>query len=68
MKLARKYGKLQSESKVEIITAQHSFHGRTLATDGDSAGKNTKKAMNHCRRAFLRRLRRFGGDGSGCFG
>ena len=32
MKLARKYGKLQSESKVEIITAQHSFHGRTLAT------------------------------------
>lgn len=32
MKLARKYGKLQAADKVEIITAEHSFHGRTLAT------------------------------------
>ena len=32
MKLARKYGKLTSPDKFEIVTAEHSFHGRTLAT------------------------------------
>ncbi|HWR40803.1 MAG TPA: acetylornithine transaminase [Patescibacteria group bacterium] len=32
LKLARKYGKTISADKVEIIAAQHSFHGRTLAT------------------------------------
>ena len=32
MKLARKFGKLQSADKYEIVTAEHSFHGRTLAT------------------------------------
>ena len=32
MKLARKYGKLKNPDKVEIVTAEHSFHGRTLAT------------------------------------
>ena len=32
MKLARKYGKMQGDDKVEIVTAEHSFHGRTLAT------------------------------------
>ena len=32
LKLARKYGKTFSADKVEIIAADHSFHGRTLAT------------------------------------
>ncbi len=32
MKLARKYGKLNCQDKYEIVTAEHSFHGRTLAT------------------------------------
>ena len=32
IKLARKYGKTIGEEKYEIISAQHSFHGRTLAT------------------------------------
>ncbi len=32
IKLARKYAKKISPDKVEIITANHSFHGRTLAT------------------------------------
>jgi acetylornithine/N-succinyldiaminopimelate aminotransferase len=32
IKLARKYGKTISQDKVEIIAAEHSFHGRTLAT------------------------------------
>jgi len=32
IKLARKYGKTIAADKVEIITADHSFHGRTLAT------------------------------------
>lgn len=32
MKLARKYGKTISQDKVNIITAENSFHGRTLAT------------------------------------
>ena len=32
IKLARKYGKTLAEDKVEIITAEHCFHGRTLAT------------------------------------
>lgn len=32
IKLARKYGKNISPDKVEIITAENSFHGRTLAT------------------------------------
>lgn len=32
MKLARKYGKMQAADKFEIVTAEHSFHGRTLAT------------------------------------
>ena len=31
IKLARKYGRAISESKVRIITATNSFHGRTLA-------------------------------------
>ena len=32
MKLARKYGKVIGQEKFEIVTAEHSFHGRTLAT------------------------------------
>lgn len=32
LKLARKYGKQKSSGKVRIITAWHSFHGRTMAT------------------------------------
>jgi acetylornithine/N-succinyldiaminopimelate aminotransferase len=32
LKLARKYGKTISPDKFEIISAEHSFHGRTLAT------------------------------------
>ncbi|MDU2064986.1 MAG: aminotransferase class III-fold pyridoxal phosphate-dependent enzyme, partial [Sporomusaceae bacterium] len=32
LKLARKYGKTISSDKYEIISAEHSFHGRTLAT------------------------------------
>ncbi|EGO65306.1 acetylornithine transaminase [Acetonema longum] len=32
IKLARKYAKRISQDKVQIITAEHSFHGRTLAT------------------------------------
>lgn len=32
IKLARKYGKSLDFDRVEIITAEHSFHGRTLAT------------------------------------
>jgi len=32
IKLARKYAKTLSPEKVEIISAQHCFHGRTLAT------------------------------------
>lgn len=32
IKLARKYGKTQHADKLEIITAEHCFHGRTLAT------------------------------------
>ena len=32
MKLARKYAKQINPNKVEIITANHCFHGRTLAT------------------------------------
>lgn len=32
IKLARKYGKKFNENKYEIITAEHSFHGRTYAT------------------------------------
>ena len=32
LKLARKYGKTISSDKFEIIAADHSFHGRTLAT------------------------------------
>lgn len=32
IKLARKYGKIISADKVEIITAVNSFHGRTVAT------------------------------------
>lgn len=32
IKLARKYGKAIGDDKFEIVTAEHSFHGRTLAT------------------------------------
>jgi acetylornithine/N-succinyldiaminopimelate aminotransferase len=32
IKLVRKYGKKQHPDKIEIVTAEHSFHGRTLAT------------------------------------
>ncbi len=32
MKLARKFGKINNPDKIEIVTAEHSFHGRTLAT------------------------------------
>ena len=32
IKLARKFGKTLSSDRVEIVTAEHSFHGRTLAT------------------------------------
>lgn len=32
LKLARKYGKQKSVGKFRIITAWHSFHGRTMAT------------------------------------
>lgn len=32
IKLARKYGKTIHQDKLEIISAEHGFHGRTLAT------------------------------------
>lgn len=32
IKLARKYAKTLNDDRVEIITTEHSFHGRTLAT------------------------------------
>ena len=32
VKLARKYGKALAAGKFEIVAAEHSFHGRTLAT------------------------------------
>jgi len=32
IKLARKWGKIHKKSAHEIITFEHSFHGRTLAT------------------------------------
>ena len=32
IKLAKKYGKTIAADKIEIVTAEHSFHGRTLAT------------------------------------
>lgn len=32
LKLARKYGKTLNADRIEIITAEHCFHGRTLAT------------------------------------
>lgn len=32
MKLARKFGKMKNQDKFEIVTAENSFHGRTLAT------------------------------------
>lgn len=32
IKLARKYGKMLDADRIEIITAEHCFHGRTLAT------------------------------------
>ena len=32
IKLVRKYGKKLHPDKIEIVTAEHSFHGRTLAT------------------------------------
>lgn len=32
VKLARKYGKAAAAGKFEIVAAEHSFHGRTLAT------------------------------------
>jgi acetylornithine/N-succinyldiaminopimelate aminotransferase len=32
LKLARKMGKTKGADRVEIVTAEHSFHGRTLAT------------------------------------
>lgn len=32
LKLARKYGKLKADGKYRIITAVHSFHGRTMMT------------------------------------
>ena len=52
MKLARKYGKLQSESKVEIITAQHSFHGRTLATLTATAQEKYQKGYEPLPQGF----------------
>lgn len=32
LKLARKYGHTISDSKIKIVTANHSFHGRTMMT------------------------------------
>jgi predicted acetylornithine/succinylornithine family transaminase len=32
IKLARKYGKLHKDGAYEVLSAEHSFHGRTLAT------------------------------------
>ena len=36
IKLVRKYGKKQQADKIEIVTAEHSFHGRTLAARTDA--------------------------------
>ena len=52
MKLARKYGKLQSEDKVEIITALHSFHGRTLATLTATAQEKYQKGYEPLPQGF----------------
>ena len=45
IKLARKYAKTLSSKKVEIISAEHCFHGRTLATLTATAQPKYQKGL-----------------------
>ncbi|MGN5480502.1 aminotransferase class III-fold pyridoxal phosphate-dependent enzyme [Cupriavidus basilensis] len=51
IKLARKWGRKHKNGAFEIITMDHSFHGRTLATMSASgkAGLGTPSSRRRCR-------------------
>jgi acetylornithine/N-succinyldiaminopimelate aminotransferase len=50
IKLARKWGRKHKNGAYEIITMDHSFHGRTLATMSASARPaGTRSSRRRCR-------------------
>lgn len=52
IKLTRKYFKKQGKSKYEIISAEHSFHGRTLATVTATGQDKYKKPFTPLPKGF----------------
>ena len=53
IKLARKYGHQKNEGKYRIITAVHSFHGRTMMTVLLQVSQNISKDMSHCLQVLI---------------
>jgi acetylornithine/N-succinyldiaminopimelate aminotransferase len=54
IKLARKYGALHRKGASDIITTQHSFHGRTLATMAASGKKEFEKLFEPKPKGFIK--------------
>ncbi|MDR3592161.1 MAG: acetylornithine transaminase [Negativicutes bacterium] len=52
IKLARKYGKTLNPDRVEILTAEHCFHGRTLATLTATAQPKYKEGLDPLPQGF----------------
>ncbi len=54
IKLARKYGSVYKKGASDIITTQHSFHGRTLATMAASGKAEFEKIFEPKPKGFLK--------------
>lgn len=53
IKLARKYGHQKNEGKYRIITAVHSFHGRTMMTVTATGQPKYSKDTSHCLQVLI---------------
>ena len=54
IKIARKYGHMQGLSHPKIIVADHSFHGRTLATLSATGNKKVQEGFGPLVEGFIR--------------
>ena len=54
IKIARKFGHMQGVANPKIIVADHSFHGRTLATLSATGNKKVQEGFAHLVEGFIR--------------
>ncbi|WP_164125824.1 aminotransferase class III-fold pyridoxal phosphate-dependent enzyme, partial [Stenotrophomonas maltophilia] len=54
IKIARKFGYMQGIANPKIIVAEHSFHGRTMATLSATGNKKVQEGFGPLVEGFIR--------------